>query len=666
MTWNKPNTAEDEGEVEDEEDHGTLSKTVNLAHGTTSPTTTKTTSTTATTALREGRHVHKESVEVLYGQGSYNTINNKTKKYPTKAAASHTTTTASGGSHHSSHTSSSGPVDVDTAQLFVDESSILTPRAPFKPQGEKFFSPLQALKRLSEDPLVLTFEDHDDDEDDSNQEVGTVDVDDLMTDVGDDSDYKEKQPRAFPSSSSPSSSRSRKLAKMILYGVPEQTWRGNTKDEDDDDDEEKQEVELLEADFSQEVSYFDPPGSYYDGTSATPSNKRSNLRKLPPSPLDRKRQQQTQRSMMVNKAGAAAASPKTSRGRSNKAELQPPSKNQHLNNMKEAAKTLNQRPGRHNQAQAKVAGMPVASKGMDENDPPQTKQVAESIKPIRETLLRGWIRDTAPDKSSKSLSPVAQHFTKRAALSTLSGPALKDDQVEQDTPPSHADTISVNSSSSTAISNNPWLFGTVEDTLGPRSPAADLESLSGRSNRSGRSQRSTRSRKSTKSNPSGKASLTSSKSRQRGGGGNSVASRGSSKASGDTNQYDHIQPRSLEHDLKRLERQLAALEHHVTDLAGTESASRGGGSRSTASVTSSARRRKVSQRQRMVVICPPGKLGVVLANRHDGGGTVVSEVKSSSVLHGAIIPGDKLSKLYWNMEIPVPFQDARNLTFLTT
>jgi len=44
----------------------------------------------------------------------------------------------------------------------------------------------------------------------------------------------------------------------------------------------------------------------------------------------------------------------------------------------------------------------------------------------------------------------------------------------------------------------------------------------------------------------------------------------------------------------------------------------------------------------MVVVVPPGKLGVILADRHDGKGTVVSEVRSSSAMSGMLTPGDKL------------------------
>jgi C-terminal processing protease CtpA/Prc len=43
-----------------------------------------------------------------------------------------------------------------------------------------------------------------------------------------------------------------------------------------------------------------------------------------------------------------------------------------------------------------------------------------------------------------------------------------------------------------------------------------------------------------------------------------------------------------------------------------------------------------------VVDVPPGKLGVILANRHDGKGTIVMDVRNNSKLKGRLSPGDKL------------------------
>ena len=44
----------------------------------------------------------------------------------------------------------------------------------------------------------------------------------------------------------------------------------------------------------------------------------------------------------------------------------------------------------------------------------------------------------------------------------------------------------------------------------------------------------------------------------------------------------------------------------------------------------------------MSVVAPPGKLGIILANRTDSRGTVVSGVRTSSVLAQQISPGDRI------------------------
>jgi C-terminal processing protease CtpA/Prc len=44
----------------------------------------------------------------------------------------------------------------------------------------------------------------------------------------------------------------------------------------------------------------------------------------------------------------------------------------------------------------------------------------------------------------------------------------------------------------------------------------------------------------------------------------------------------------------------------------------------------------------MTIIAPPGKLGIILANRADSRGTVVSGVRTSSVMAEQISPGDRI------------------------
>jgi hypothetical protein len=173
------------------------------------------------------------------------------------------------------------------------------------------------------------------------------------------------------------------------------------------------------------------------------------------------------------------------------------------------------------------------------------------------------------------------------------------------------------SSGSTGMSPNPWLFEQIEQSLGPKSVTADMESLSGKSNLSVKSP--------------GNRSKT-----------GTEASFGSqfSFRSGLTQSEISFTPRTLEHDLKRLELQLAALD---TDQLSTTSfgvSSITGASLST--ISSRNRAPKISRKKRIVVMVPPGKLGVILANRHDGKGTVVSEVREHSSLKGMLSPGDKL------------------------
>jgi PDZ domain len=74
---------------------------------------------------------------------------------------------------------------------------------------------------------------------------------------------------------------------------------------------------------------------------------------------------------------------------------------------------------------------------------------------------------------------------------------------------------------------------------------------------------------------------------------------------------------------------------------GGRSASRGStgrpsSSRRSRSVTSAARR------SRITVTAPPGKLGIILVNKADSKGTVVSGVRTSSVLADKVHPGDRI------------------------
>jgi len=58
--------------------------------------------------------------------------------------------------------------------------------------------------------------------------------------------------------------------------------------------------------------------------------------------------------------------------------------------------------------------------------------------------------------------------------------------------------------------------------------------------------------------------------------------------------------------------------------------------------TRKGQRIKGSRRNRQNIVAPPGKLGIILANKFDTKGTVISGVRSSSVLADQIFPGDRI------------------------
>lgn len=93
---------------------------------------------------------------------------------------------------------------------------------------------------------------------------------------------------------------------------------------------------------------------------------------------------------------------------------------------------------------------------------------------------------------------------------------------------------------------------------------------------------------------------------------------------------------ALEYDLERIG-QLSSFSRD--DMAAFSIAS-AGGSRATYPERSTSTHNH--RKQRVIVVAPPGKIGVVLINRHDGRGTVVSEVRNNSAVKGLLYTGDKL------------------------
>jgi len=197
------------------------------------------------------------------------------------------------------------------------------------------------------------------------------------------------------------------------------------------------------------------------------------------------------------------------------------------------------------------------------------------------------------------------------------------------------------SSDSDGENTESWIIEGVTDAIGPRGIAADLESLSGRSSRSHKSHRSSKHQRRRNSSRRIKNSS-----------GESVDSHGSRKSHGSrrsrSSRYSHRstrsyisqmseQSRSVANDLLRLEMQLAMV--HPSTAANDDP----DGKITRSSRRTSSRRNGSSQRRsRMTVTAPPGKLGIILANKADARGTVVSGVRTSSVLADQVSPGDRI------------------------
>jgi hypothetical protein len=246
-------------------------------------------------------------------------------------------------------------------------------------------------------------------------------------------------------------------------------------------------------------------------------------------------------------------------------------------------------------------------------------------------------------------------------------------------PPTKKAILLDDASSDSSGFSNPWLFDALEQTLGPRSPTADMESISGRSTRSVNSQTSNRSGKSYKSSHSDRSHKSSASTRSRSSRDTFRSHRSASSPRTDTSEIVRragkppfsmpstaaslrngsvgeqksdsgetpIVPRTLENDLRRLD--LKRLEMRLSDVLQSETGKIAASaitvsSAGASTLSSKHHLAKKSKKKRVVVVVPPGKLGVVLTNRHNGKGIVVSEVRASSSLSGMLSPGDRLGK----------------------
>ena len=204
-----------------------------------------------------------------------------------------------------------------------------------------------------------------------------------------------------------------------------------------------------------------------------------------------------------------------------------------------------------------------------------------------------------------------------------------------------------------------WLFDQVTGAIGPVGIAADLESLSGRSNRS-KNSHGNKSHKSSNRRRSRKSSSRRHRSDRSVDSHGSRASRYSHRSTKSFLSQMSEQSRSVANDLLRLEMQLAMVgskdkrDDSVQPRTGSSSASLGVASRGTTtrsygrksnsrgSLSPETNSSSIVRRSKTSIIAPPGKLGIILANKADSKGTVVSGVRTSSVLVDRISPGDRI------------------------
>jgi len=191
-----------------------------------------------------------------------------------------------------------------------------------------------------------------------------------------------------------------------------------------------------------------------------------------------------------------------------------------------------------------------------------------------------------------------------------------------------------------ADANESWLIDEVTGALGPRGIAADLESLgerSGLSKASHRSHGKKRSRRSKRSDES----IGSRHSRH------SRSSRYSVKSSKSQASVVSEQSRSVANDLLRLEMQLARVgSRNGNRIEGSSMGDGGNGTKPHSSRKSSSRSKNtITKRVKLTVVAPAGKLGIILANKTDAKGTVVSGVRTTSALADRISPGDRIIEI---------------------
>jgi hypothetical protein len=215
---------------------------------------------------------------------------------------------------------------------------------------------------------------------------------------------------------------------------------------------------------------------------------------------------------------------------------------------------------------------------------------------------------------------------------------------------------------------SPWLMEKIENTLGPKSDHADLASMTSKSFKSRHTQTSNRThghRARTNGSEVSYGSRTASQKSRANGSEVSYGSRSSytrfsspdvasimSKVSASMSADILAEQRpeevsfakstrtTLEEKKKRLEQQLADLdEKENKDAASSVTMS----SVTWGSYSTLSARSRTNRDRRQVIVCvPPGKLGVILADQHDGKGTKITSIKSGSPVERILKPGDRL------------------------
>lgn len=193
--------------------------------------------------------------------------------------------------------------------------------------------------------------------------------------------------------------------------------------------------------------------------------------------------------------------------------------------------------------------------------------------------------------------------------------------------------------------NESWLIDGVTGALGPVGIAADLESLGERSGISKASYRSSHGKNGKRRSRRNKQ-----RSDESTGSRHSRHSRGSRYSIKSTKSQASIlseQSRSVTNDLLRLEMQLARVGSKNTGDNKIEGSSMGDNGIKLNSARKTAFRSKnsIARRVKLTVVAPAGKLGIILANKTDAKGTVVSGVRTTSALADRISPGDRIIEI---------------------